>query len=184
MDRKPNRCQKIQSFLLILPQLPLNVFHSENPWALWTRCVFVVDENICNMHGVCGFRISVVVLVGVSILWIPVIQSSQDSQLFVYIQQVSAFLQPPICATFLLAIFWHRLNEQVRARPSFLSCVDKHFLVRCFSPLKVAKEVERPFCMEKKNRKLKHPQICACMFGVECPWVCPSVCKYIIYRFS
>ena len=59
------------------------------------------------------FRISVLVLVGISILWIPVIQTNQDSQLFVYIQQVSAFLQPPICAVFLLAIFWPRLNEQV-----------------------------------------------------------------------
>ena len=61
-------------------------------------------------------RVSVLVLVGVSILWIPIIRASQGSQLFVYIQQVSTFLQPPICAVYLLAVFWERTNEQVGAR--------------------------------------------------------------------
>ena len=61
----------------------------------------------------------------ISILWIPIIQSGQGSQLFVYIQQVSSFLQPPICAVYLLAVFWKRTNEKVCAcLLLFIVCVD------------------------------------------------------------
>jgi len=56
-------------------------------------------------------RIFVLVLVGVSIVWIPIIQASQGSQLFNYIQSITSYLAPPICAVYLLAIFWPRTNE-------------------------------------------------------------------------
>ena len=58
-------------------------------------------------------RLFVVVLVVVSISWVPVLKASQGSQLYVYIQEVSSFLQPPICAVFLMALFWPRFNEKV-----------------------------------------------------------------------
>ena len=54
-----------------------------------------------------------VILVVISIIWVPVLKASQGSQLYVYIQEVSSFLQPPICAVFLLALFWQRFNEKV-----------------------------------------------------------------------
>ncbi|XP_038063440.1 sodium/glucose cotransporter 1-like [Patiria miniata] len=57
-------------------------------------------------------RVFVLVLVGVSILWVPVVQSSQQGQLFQYIQQISAYLAPPIAAVFILAVLWERINEQ------------------------------------------------------------------------
>ncbi|KAF2361704.1 Sodium/solute symporter [Trinorchestia longiramus] len=56
-------------------------------------------------------RCFVIVLVIISIIWIPVIQNSGSSQLFEYIQSISSFLAPPICAVYLLAIFWERTNE-------------------------------------------------------------------------
>nr|VZH98194.1 unnamed protein product [Spirometra erinaceieuropaei] len=56
-------------------------------------------------------RIFVVVMVGLSILWVPVIQSMQGGQLYVYIQSISAYLSPPIAAVYLLAILWKRTNE-------------------------------------------------------------------------
>ncbi|KAM9848261.1 sodium/glucose cotransporter 4 [Aulostomus maculatus] len=57
-------------------------------------------------------RVFILVLVCVSILWIPVIQTANSGQLFEYIQSVTSFLAPPITAVFLLAIFWPRANEQ------------------------------------------------------------------------
>nr|XP_019936279.1 PREDICTED: sodium/glucose cotransporter 4 [Paralichthys olivaceus] len=57
-------------------------------------------------------RVFILVLVCVSILWIPVIQTSNSGQLFDYIQSVTSFLAPPITAVFLMAIFWPRANEQ------------------------------------------------------------------------
>lgn len=57
-------------------------------------------------------RLFVLVLVAVSILWIPMIQVAQGSQLFVYIQNITSYLAPPVCAVYLLAIFIPRINEQ------------------------------------------------------------------------
>lgn len=57
-------------------------------------------------------RCFVVALVVVSILWIPVIEASSGSQLFDYIQSVSSFLAPPVCAVYVLAIGWSRINEK------------------------------------------------------------------------
>merc|ERR1719244_1286768 len=56
-------------------------------------------------------RLFVLVLVGISIIWIPIIQASQGSQLFNYIQSITSYLAPPICAVYLLAVFWPRTNE-------------------------------------------------------------------------
>jgi hypothetical protein len=36
------------------------------------------------------------------------LQASQGSQLFNYIQSITSYLAPPICAVYLLAIFWPR----------------------------------------------------------------------------
>ncbi|XP_039080583.1 sodium/glucose cotransporter 4 [Hyaena hyaena] len=56
-------------------------------------------------------RLFVVFLVAISILWIPIIQSSNSGQLFDYIQAVTSYLAPPITALFLLAIFCKRVTE-------------------------------------------------------------------------
>ena len=57
-------------------------------------------------------RLFVVVLVAISILWIPIIQVSQGSRLFDYIQSITSYLAPPVCAIYVLAIFFKRINEQ------------------------------------------------------------------------
>jgi len=56
-------------------------------------------------------KLFVLALVAVSILWIPMIQVAQGSQLFVYIQNITSYLAPPVCAVYLLAIFIPRINE-------------------------------------------------------------------------
>ncbi|EGV97912.1 Sodium/glucose cotransporter 4 [Cricetulus griseus] len=56
-------------------------------------------------------RLFIVFLVVISILWIPIIQSSNSGQLFDYIQSITSYLAPPITALFLLAIFSKRVTE-------------------------------------------------------------------------
>ncbi|XP_078325308.1 sodium/glucose cotransporter 4-like isoform X1 [Crassostrea virginica] len=75
---------------------------------IWTRIRKQASELEIMIVG----RLFVLVLVVISIIWIPVIQASQGSELFVYIQQVSSFMQPPICCIFILGLFWERLNEK------------------------------------------------------------------------
>uniref|UniRef100_A0A3Q2FEM6 Sodium/myo-inositol cotransporter 2 n=1 Tax=Cyprinodon variegatus TaxID=28743 RepID=A0A3Q2FEM6_CYPVA len=57
-------------------------------------------------------RLFVLVLVVVSVLWIPVVQASQGGQLFIYIQSISTYLQPPVSIVFLMGCFWKRANEK------------------------------------------------------------------------
>ena len=56
-------------------------------------------------------RLFILVLVVISVVWIPILQAAQGSQLFVYIQSITSYLAPPICAVYLLAVFWPRTNE-------------------------------------------------------------------------
>lgn len=51
----------------------------------------------------------------VSILWIPLVQAGQGGQLFIYIQSISSYLQPPVAMVFILGCFWKRANEKVTA---------------------------------------------------------------------
>ncbi|XP_043310685.1 sodium/myo-inositol cotransporter 2 [Cervus canadensis] len=57
-------------------------------------------------------RVFVLLLVLVSILWIPVVQASQGGQLFIYIQSISSYLQPPVAVVFIMGCFWKRANEK------------------------------------------------------------------------
>ncbi|XP_047694593.1 sodium/myo-inositol cotransporter 2 isoform X2 [Prionailurus viverrinus] len=57
-------------------------------------------------------RVFVLLLVLISILWIPVVQASQGGQLFIYIQSISSYLQPPVAVVFIMGCFWKRTNEK------------------------------------------------------------------------
>uniref|UniRef100_A0A671RCT4 Sodium/glucose cotransporter 1 n=1 Tax=Sinocyclocheilus anshuiensis TaxID=1608454 RepID=A0A671RCT4_9TELE len=56
-------------------------------------------------------RVFMLFLIGVSIAWIPIVQSAQSGQLFEYTQSITSYLAPPIAAVFILAIFCKRVNE-------------------------------------------------------------------------
>lgn len=57
-------------------------------------------------------RIFVVIMVAISIAWVPVIIEMQGGQTYLYIQEVAGYLTPPIAALFLLGVFWKRCNEK------------------------------------------------------------------------
>ncbi|XP_036134232.1 sodium/glucose cotransporter 5 isoform X5 [Molossus molossus] len=54
----------------------------------------------------------IIVLIGVSVAWIPVLQGSNSGQVFSYMQSVTSSLAPPVTAVFVLGVFWRRANEQ------------------------------------------------------------------------
>ncbi|CAC5379888.1 SLC5A9 [Mytilus coruscus] len=57
-------------------------------------------------------RVTVLILVGLSILWIPVLQEAQSGMFWFYMQSIRSYFVPPMCVLFLLALFWKRLTEQ------------------------------------------------------------------------
>ncbi|XP_045147697.1 sodium/glucose cotransporter 4 [Echinops telfairi] len=74
---------------------------------IWQRFRTKATEQELMVVG----RVFVVVLVVISVLWVPIIQSANSGQLFDYIQSITSYLAPPITALFLLAIFCKRVTE-------------------------------------------------------------------------
>ncbi|XP_022108994.1 sodium/glucose cotransporter 4-like [Acanthaster planci] len=57
-------------------------------------------------------RLFIVVLLGVSIVWIPVVQAAQGGQLFIYIQSLQSYFAPPVFTCFVMGVAWGRINEK------------------------------------------------------------------------
>uniref|UniRef100_A0A8B9IRM8 Solute carrier family 5 member 9 n=1 Tax=Amazona collaria TaxID=241587 RepID=A0A8B9IRM8_9PSIT len=74
---------------------------------IWQRIRRKASEQELMIVG----RVIILILIVISILWIPIIQSANSGQLFDYIQSITSYLSPPITALFILAIFCKRINE-------------------------------------------------------------------------
>ncbi|KAH3836199.1 hypothetical protein DPMN_109569, partial [Dreissena polymorpha] len=75
---------------------------------IWTQIRRKASERELMVVG----RLTILVLIGVSILWLPILQQSQGGILWFYLQAVKSYLVVPWCMLFLLAFFWRRLTEQ------------------------------------------------------------------------
>ncbi|KAK7136118.1 hypothetical protein R3I94_014696 [Phoxinus phoxinus] len=75
---------------------------------IWQRIRLRASESELMVVG----RVFILLLVALSIVWIPIIQTANSGQLFDYIQAITSCLAPPITALFIMAIFWGRVNEQ------------------------------------------------------------------------
>uniref|UniRef100_A0AAQ4S0P0 Sodium/glucose cotransporter 2 n=1 Tax=Gasterosteus aculeatus aculeatus TaxID=481459 RepID=A0AAQ4S0P0_GASAC len=111
---------------------------------IWTRIRPQAAERELLIVG----RVWVLIIVCVSICWIPVVQAAQSGQLFDYIQSVSSYLAPPIASVFFLAVFVKRVNEQV------VRSGDEHLHRLVFS-LRHSKEerVDLDWEQEEKGRR-------------------------------
>nr|CDS22582.1 sodium:myo inositol cotransporter [Echinococcus granulosus] len=89
--------------------------------------LFTVDIYACfrrkasNRELMIVGRIFVLVMVALSILWVPVIQTMQGGQLYIYIQSVAGFLSPPIAAVYVTALLSKRTNELRRLQDSSMA---------------------------------------------------------------
>ena len=61
-------------------------------------------------HYVFVGRVATTVVVGLGLLWIPVMKLISGGGLYQYLQSVQGYLAPPITAVFLLGLFWGRIN--------------------------------------------------------------------------
>ncbi|XP_006051059.3 solute carrier family 5 member 4 [Bubalus bubalis] len=75
---------------------------------LYTKIRKTASEKELLIAG----RLFIILLIAISIVWVPLVQVAQNGQLFHYIESISSYLGPPIAAVFLLAIFCKRVNEQ------------------------------------------------------------------------
>ncbi|KAJ3604823.1 hypothetical protein NHX12_026875 [Muraenolepis orangiensis] len=87
-----------------------SIFNSAS--TLFTMDIYTkVRRNASEKELMIAGRVFIMALIGVSIAWIPIVQSAQSGQLFDYIQSITSYLTPPIAAVFILAIFCKRVNE-------------------------------------------------------------------------
>ncbi|XP_065176336.1 sodium/glucose cotransporter 4-like isoform X1 [Sycon ciliatum] len=54
----------------------------------------------------------VVVMVVISVAWLPVLEALQGDQLFLYLQAISSYAQPPLSAVYLMGVFWTRTTPR------------------------------------------------------------------------
>lgn len=57
-------------------------------------------------------RAATTVVVGLGLLWIPVMSAISELGLYHYLQSVQQYLAPPITSVFLLGLFWRRMNAK------------------------------------------------------------------------
>ncbi|XP_072036897.1 sodium/myo-inositol cotransporter 2-like [Amphiura filiformis] len=75
---------------------------------IWRR----IRRHATNTELMIVGRVFIVVLLAISILWIPIVQSSQSGQLFIYIQSLQSYFAPPIFICFVMGVAWRRVNEK------------------------------------------------------------------------
>lgn len=56
-------------------------------------------------------RVATIIIVALGIAWIPIMQNI-SGVLYEYLQSVQSYIAPPITATFLLGLFWKRINKE------------------------------------------------------------------------
>ncbi|HEY0944627.1 MAG TPA: sodium:solute symporter [Opitutaceae bacterium] len=56
-------------------------------------------------------RVATTVVVGLGIIWIPVMAKLSGGGLYQYLQSVQGYLAPPITAVFFIGLFWKRINS-------------------------------------------------------------------------
>ncbi|KAH9507883.1 Sodium/glucose cotransporter 4 [Bulinus truncatus] len=122
-------CSNIAYPLLVLRKMPLglrgimlaallaalmstltSVFNSASSMVtmdIWRRFRRRAPQHELMLVG----RVCVLVLIGLSIVWIPIMENSQGGQLWTYIQTVASCVTPPWCWVFLLALFWKGTTE-------------------------------------------------------------------------
>ena len=82
-----------------------------------SAALFTVDvyeklrPGMSQQHLLTVGRIATTVVVGVGMIWIPVMARISDGGLYQYLQSVQGYLAPPITAVFLLGLFWKRMNS-------------------------------------------------------------------------
>lgn len=56
-------------------------------------------------------RVVIIVMVVISVIWLPIVDTFQSGLLFNYIQTISSYLQPPVTAVFLAGLLWKRATD-------------------------------------------------------------------------
>ncbi|KAF7661797.1 hypothetical protein LDENG_00254790 [Lucifuga dentata] len=112
VDLMPNglRGLMLSVMLASLMSSLTSIFNSAS--TLFTMDIYTkIRHSATEKELMIAGRVFILFLIGISIAWIPIVQSAQSGQLFDYIQSITSYLAPPVAAIFILGIFCKRVNE-------------------------------------------------------------------------
>ncbi|XP_017457186.1 uncharacterized protein LOC365549 isoform X2 [Rattus norvegicus] len=88
-----------------------SIFNSSS--ALFTLNIYTwIRPTATEKELMIAGRFFVIILLAVTIVWIPIIEMAPSETLFEYMQILKSCLTPSVTAVFLLAVFCKRVNEQ------------------------------------------------------------------------
>ncbi|KAK6976543.1 sodium/glucose cotransporter 4 [Biomphalaria glabrata] len=100
----------LSALLAALMSTLTSIFNSASSMVtmdLWRRFRRRAPQHELMIVG----RVCVLVLIGVSVLWIPIMENSQGGQLWTYLQTMASCVTPPWCWVFLMALMWKGTTE-------------------------------------------------------------------------
>nr|XP_005908565.2 PREDICTED: low affinity sodium-glucose cotransporter [Bos mutus] len=114
MELMPNGLRGLMMSVMLASLMSslTSIFNSAS--ALFTIDLYTkIRKRASEKELLIAGRLFIILLIAISIVWVPLVQVAQNGQLFHYIGSISSYLGPPIAAVFLLAIFCKRVNKQV-----------------------------------------------------------------------
>lgn len=97
-------------------------------------------------------RVTVLVMVGISIIWLPILQQQQGGVLWFYLAAIIAYFAVPWCMAFLLGLFWKRATEPVSRAFFTISTVNLILQSKVvYNVHKVEPEIGNTFLILKKT---------------------------------
>ncbi|OXA64788.1 Sodium/glucose cotransporter 2 [Folsomia candida] len=111
-------CTNIAYPELVLNLLPVAILCSLTSIFNSASTIFTMDiwskirKQASDVELLVVGRVSIVVLLAISVAWVPILRELRSAELFVYVNQVANFLAPPITAIFMMAILIPRTTEE------------------------------------------------------------------------
>ena len=71
-----------------------------------------ISKNKSEKYLVNVGKIATIVIVALGIAWIPIMEKIGGGVMYQYLQNVQAYIAPPVTTVFLLGIIWKRVNSK------------------------------------------------------------------------
>ncbi|XP_036621503.1 solute carrier family 5 member 4-like [Trichosurus vulpecula] len=113
VELMPNRLRglMLSAMLASLMSSLTSVFNSAS--TLFTIDIYTkIRKQASERELLLAGRLFIIVLIALSVAWIPVVQAGQNGELVHYFSSILSYIGSPVAAVFLLAIFCKRGNEQ------------------------------------------------------------------------
>ena len=93
----------------------MNIQHDKGSifWHIYVYGIVYIHVTSLNVYCALYYRIFIVLMCVVAILWVPMVKAFQSGRLFNYMVAVEGYVGSPLGVLFILSIFSTRITETV-----------------------------------------------------------------------